>query len=60
MENIKALIRLKHPELKDVKIIEEGYFDNGYIEFVFENGRRISTGTNSLIDEILGLILKEN
>jgi hypothetical protein len=59
MENIKTLIRLKHPELKNVKIIEEEYFDNGYMEFVFENGRRISTGTNSLINDVLGLILKK-
>lgn len=29
MENIKKLMLLQHPEFKDVKIIEEEYFEDG-------------------------------
>ena len=57
MENIKKLMLLQHPEFKDVKIIEEDYFEDGRIHIHFENGKKIVTDTNSLINDILGLIL---
>ena len=57
MENIKTLLLTLNPHLKDVKITEEHYDEGGRIKYVFENGEKIITSTNMLIDEIIGLIL---
>jgi hypothetical protein len=59
MENIKTLLLTLNPHLKDVRITEEHYEEDGRIKYVFENGEKIITNTNSLIDEIIGLIIKK-
>jgi hypothetical protein len=60
MENIKKLMILQNPEFKDVKIIEEDYFEDGRIHLHFENGKKLTTNPNSLINDMLGLILIPN
>ena len=58
MENIRALIRLQHPELDGVNVISEYFAEHDYIEFSFENGVVIRTSRLSLINDVIGLILK--
>ena len=58
MENIRTLIRLQHPELADINIIEEGDYPSGVYYFKFENGKEVRVDPYGLIDDILGLILK--
>jgi hypothetical protein len=59
MENIRALIRLQHPELDEVDILSEYVSDHDYIEFTFENGVEIRTSRLSLINDVIGLMLKK-
>lgn len=58
MENIRTLIRIQHPELDGINIISEHIAEHDYIEFTFENGVEIRTSRLSLINDVIGLILK--
>ena len=59
MDNIKTLLTVKRPELQGVRIIEEHYEVDGRIKYVFENGEVVKTSTISLIDEVIGMVLKK-
>lgn len=59
MENIRSLIRIQHPELDGINIISENIAEHDYIEFTFENGVEIRTSRLSLINDVIGLILRK-
>jgi hypothetical protein len=56
--NILVYVRLKYPEIADSKLIEYGQFENLNLYWEFDNGIRINESLSSLIDDMLGLILK--
>ena len=56
--NILVWIRSKYPEIADSKLIEYGRSENLNLYWEFDNGVRICTNPLSLIDDVLGLILK--
>ena len=56
--NILVYVRSKYPEIANSKLIECGQFENLNLYWEFDNGIRINESLSSLIDDMLGLILK--
>jgi hypothetical protein len=57
--NILTYVRLKYPEIADSKVIEIEQYENLTLSWKFDNGITIRESPLSLIDDILGLILKK-
>lgn len=57
--NILNYIRLKYPDIADSKVIECGQYENLNLHWKFDNGKTITESPLSLINDVLGLILKK-
>ena len=56
--NILIYVKSKYPEIGDGKLIECGQFENLTLYWKFDNGVEVQESPLSLIDDLLGLILK--
>ena len=56
--NILIYVKSKYPEIGDAKLIECGQFENLTLYWKFDNGVEVQESPLSLIDDLLGLILK--
>ena len=56
--NILSYIKIKYPEIGDSKLVESGQFENLTLYWKFDNGVHIQESPLSLINDLLGLILK--
>ncbi len=56
--NILTYVRLKYPEIEDSKFIECDQFENLTLQWKFDNGVIITESPLSLIDDMLGLMLR--